>query len=215
MHNHAMPNPTRNIPQRGSKFSRWFGRRMLASRGWTVSGQFPDVPKAVLLGAPHTSNWDGFFALALTLALGLRVQFVTKASLFRWPVAGLLRWLGFIPIDREKASNIVTESIAAFGEREQLWLVMAPEGTRNNAEKIKTGFYRIASGAGVPVLPCTMDFKRKVIIIGDMMVPSGDMQADLAPLMDLWTSHPQCRPERLSTPMKNWKAGKGSPLPKE
>ena len=109
-----MPTPADEIPQRGNKFSRWFGRRMLAIRGWKIEGTFPNVPKVVLLGAPHTSNWDGYMAAAVMLALGLRVEVVSKASMFKWPYAGFLKWLGFIPIDRDKASTIVAETIQTF-----------------------------------------------------------------------------------------------------
>lgn len=209
MSHYAMPVPADKMPQRGNKFTRWVGRCMLASRGWKIQGTFPNAPKLVLLGAPHTSNWDGYMAMAVMLALGLKVQVVVKASLLKWPVVGLFTWLGFIPIDREKASNIVNEMVQTFNERDELWLVMAPEGTRNNAEKIKSGFYRIACGAGVPILPVTCDYKNKVVVCGDLLHPSGDMESDLPVLMDQFTSYSQRCPERLSAPMKAWKAKKG------
>ncbi len=209
MNHYSLPNPADKIPSRGNKFTRWVGRKMLAARGWKIQGTFPNVPKLVLLGAPHTSNWDGYMATAVMLALGLKVEVVVKASLFKWPVAGLFSWLGFIPIDREKAGNIVNEMVATFNEREELWLVMAPEGTRNNAEKIKSGFYRIAYGAGVPIFPVTCDYKNKVVVCGDLLHPNGDIESDLPVLMDQFTSYSQRRPEKLSAPMKAWKAKKG------
>jgi 1-acyl-sn-glycerol-3-phosphate acyltransferase len=126
---------------------------MLRMLGWRIEGSFPNVPKAVIIAAPHTSNWDGAITLATVLAMRLNLSWMGKNSMFRWPFGRLLRWMGGIPIDRTATRGVVQASIDAFKTNESLLMVIAPEGTRAAvAGEWKLGFYPISSGAALPFL---------------------------------------------------------------
>lgn len=175
------------LPRRGNVFSRAVGTGILRAFGWRLEGTLPDVPKVLGIGAPHTSNWDFVFGIAAVLALGLRANWIGKHTLFRWPVGGLMRWLGGIPVDRTHAQGLVEQAVAMFDSRDRLVLGIAPEGTRKKVERWKTGFYHIAHGAGVPILPFYWDYRRKVLGFGPPLVPSGDLDADLERIYAFYT----------------------------
>ena len=130
------------------RFAKW----LLKAGGWTTVGGIPEEPKAVFIAAPHTSNWDGLWALAYKVAFDIDVHFFAKHSLFWFPLGNILRALGGIDLDRGKAGTAVDEAIRLFKNKEQLYFGLAPEGTRKKTAGWKTGFYRIAMGAGVPDL---------------------------------------------------------------
>lgn len=148
--------------------------------GWTSIGGTPDEPKAVIIAAPHTSNWDGFWALVYKVAVGLDVRFFAKKSLFWFPLGTLLRGLGATELDRSKAGNAVQQAIAQFSENQSFYLGLAPEGTRGLKQGWKSGFYRIAEGAGVPVYVGFLDYGNKRVGIGPKVELTGDSEADLA-----------------------------------
>lgn len=190
------------VPRRGSRFSRWFGLRFLRLLGWRIEGEIPDLPKMVLIGAPHTSNMDGVVALATLTALGLRAGTMIKDSAFKGLLGVLLRWFGAIPINRKSPKGVVEQSIDAFRNNEHLLLLIAPEGTRHSAPEFKRGYYHIALGAGVPVLPAASDYQKKIVTFGPAMMPSGDYAADFAKLLEFYGRHlAPCHPERLSKPL--------------
>ena len=123
----------RQLPQRGNSFSRWFGRlglRVLG--GWKVVGEMPNLPKAIVPVAPHTSNWDFFVGLFAMFALGLKLSFLGKHTIFVFPVKRLLLWLGGIPLNRASPQGVVEQMVVTFNEREQLLLALYPEGTRKH-----------------------------------------------------------------------------------
>lgn len=161
-------------------FTRWLGLAVLRLGGWRMEGAFPDVPKLVLIGAPHSSNWDGVWGFAAKLALGLDIKILGKDSLFRVPLLGaLLRWLGVIPVDRSAAHGVVEQSADMIRRADRFWYGLAPEGTRKPVERWKTGFWKIAKAADVPVLPAYFHYGRKVIGIGPPFALGEDMQADI------------------------------------
>jgi 1-acyl-sn-glycerol-3-phosphate acyltransferase len=172
------PNAPRVKP---NAFTRWLGRSMLRVAGWRMVGEFPDLPKLVLIGAPHSSNWDGILGLAAKLALGLDIKILGKDSLFKVPVMGLvLRRLGVIPVDRSAAHGMVEQAAAMIRRADRCWYGLAPEGTRKPVERWKTGFWKIAKAADVPVLPAYFHYGRKVIGIGPVFALGEDMAADIA-----------------------------------
>lgn len=175
-----LPLPPR-IPRRPpSRFGRWLGRTVLRLGGWRMVGAFPDVPRAVLIGAPHSSNWDGIWGFAAVLALGIDIKVLGKDTLFRVPVLGtVLRRLGVIPVDRSRPQGIVEQAIAMLHGAERMWFGIAPEGTRKPVERWKSGFWKIARGAGVPVVPAYFHYGDKTIGIGPVLPLSEDMQGDL------------------------------------
>lgn len=158
---------------------RWLSLAVLRLLGWKTEGIRPADPKYVLIAAPHTSNWDFPYTLMLCFALRLRVYWVGKASLFRWPLGPLARWLGGIAVDRGATKNMVQTTIEAFARQPRLVVIVAPEGTRGRVSHWKTGFYHIAHGAGVPVALAYLDFKRKAGGIGQMFHTSGDIERDM------------------------------------
>ena len=160
------------------------GRRALSTAGWHIDGTMPNEPKFVLIVAPHTSNWDFPLGIAALFAFGFRVSFMGKHTLFRGPLAIPMKWLGGIPVERAVKRDRVSESVAAFKASEKLILVIAPEGTRTYVPAWKTGFYHVAHGAGVPIVPVAFDFGPKVIRVGEPLLPTGDRDADISRLRE-------------------------------
>lgn len=158
---------------------RWFSIFILRIAGWRTEGQLPAIPKFVLVGAPHTSNWDLAYTLFITFVLRGKIYWMGKETLFRWPINGFFKWLGGIPIDRSKSKNVVAQSIQQFHENEKLILTIAPAGTRKKVEKWKSGFYHIANGANVPIVLGFLDYRRKVGGIGPVVYPTGNFEADM------------------------------------
>jgi 1-acyl-sn-glycerol-3-phosphate acyltransferase len=153
----------------------WYFRR----QKWTVVNSNPDLQKAVIIAAPHTSNWDFIFYLGGVTELALPQAFVGKKSLFRWPFGSALRDLGGIAVDRSRSTNFVESMIAEFAARDALMLTIAPEGTRGKVKKWKTGFYHIAMGANVPLVLGMMDYAKKQVGLAGAIWPTGDYAADM------------------------------------
>jgi 1-acyl-sn-glycerol-3-phosphate acyltransferase len=186
------------VPKRGNALSRAIGRGMMTLFGWHFEGSPPDEPKFVLIVAPHTSNWDFFVGLGALFALGFRVSFFGKHTIFKWPLGGFMRWLGGIPVERSVSRDRVADTIAAFAEREQLILVVAPEGTRKWVPEWKTGFYHVADGARVPIVPVAFDFGRKTVAILLPFRTTGDSDADIPAIKQLYRGFVARHPENFA-----------------
>ncbi|MBC6943143.1 MAG: acyltransferase [Xanthomonadales bacterium] len=175
----ALPPAMPQLPQHGGRrLCAWYLRRC----GWRIEGTFPDLPRLVLIAAPHSSWWDGWWALITKVALGADVAFVGKRELFVGPLGWLLRTLGGIAVDRGSAHGVVEQMVARFATSPRLWLALAPEGTRRHVASWRTGFWHIAHAAGVPILPVAFDYPRRTIVIGTPRCSSGDVEADVAAL---------------------------------
>jgi 1-acyl-sn-glycerol-3-phosphate acyltransferase len=161
---------------------RAFSISFLKLAGWKVEGSLPaGGSKSVLIAAPHTSNWDLPYTLMVAFALRLNVYWMGKEQLFRPPFRGLMMWLGGIPVDRAKSTNLVAASVDAIQAADgPLQLIVPPEGTRNKTRYWKTGFYYIAAGAQVPIVMAYMDYQKKVSGLGPVFLPTGDIEADMA-----------------------------------
>ncbi len=191
------------VPRRGTPFSQRMGLLWLRLIGWKVTGTPPMVAKAVMIGAPHTSNRDGFVAAATILALRLRITVMAKAELFKGPLGVFFRWAGVMPVYRSSSRGGQAEqAVARFEESESVYLGVAPEGTRHAAEKWKTGFYHIAVKAGVPIVPFILDFGRKELRLLPAFYPTGDVDADMAYLINLYRGIIPADPSRLSLPLR-------------
>ena len=180
-----LPTPTQlppHMPQLRDGWRRRICRAVLRLCGWSFVGTFPDVPKAVLIAAPHSSWWDGVWGLLLKVGVGADVHFMGKQELFRGPLGNLLRRLGGMPIDRGAAKGVVEQMIDRFRQRDTLWLGIAPEGTRKPVKRWKSGFWHIAHDAGVPIVAAYFNYPDKTIGIGPLFDTSADMEADLARL---------------------------------
>lgn len=190
------------MPQRRNPLTARMGSALLRLMGWQIVGRLPDVPKILVVAAPHTSNLDGLVALPAVLALDLRISLMAKHSLFRWPWRSLLHWLGLVPVDRATPGGTVGSAIERFHALPQLWLGIAPEGTRHSAPAWKSGFYRIATAARVPILPVAWDYARRQIVLGEPFLPSGSLENDLARLYAFYRDKQPRHPQRLSLPLR-------------
>jgi 1-acyl-sn-glycerol-3-phosphate acyltransferase len=166
--------------------------------GWTPVGGVPDAPKAIIIAAPHTSNWDGFWALVYKVAIGLDVHFFAKHSLFWFPLSTLLRALGAIELDRKRAGSAVRQAVDMFENQDSFYFGLAPEGTRTKKPGWKNGFYRIATQAGIPVYLGFLDYRNKRVGIGPRLDLSGDQSKDLAALQEFYGGIQGRRPEKTS-----------------
>ncbi|HZX78947.1 lysophospholipid acyltransferase family protein [Lysobacter sp.] len=170
-------------------FVRWLGRTVLRMGGWRMEGAFPDLPRVVLIGAPHSSNWDGVWGFAALMALGLDLKVLGKDTLLKVPVMGpVLKRLGVIPVDRSAAQGVVEQAARMIRSADHFWYGLAPEGTRKVVEKWKPGFWRIAKAAGVPVVPAYFHYGRKIIGIGAPFELSDDYEADVARIRNWYRS---------------------------
>lgn len=168
--------------------------------GWDVEGNLPLPPKVVIMGAPHTSNWDFIVFMSAMEKLGLEAHFIGKHSLFRWPVGDFMLGMGGIPVDRT-ARNDLTEQVAArIRAAERYALVIAPEGTREPTTRWRTGFYRIAMAAGVPIQCAGPDYPRLRGVFGPVIHPTGDFKQDMAPAWAFFRTLKPQHPERALFP---------------
>lgn len=154
----------------------------------------PSMPKYVLVGAPHTSGLDLFFVILLMHATGIKLHWVGKDTLFRWPIEGVMRWLGGIPVNRRSKNNFVQQVVDTFNRFDELVIAISPEGTRSKTEYWRTGFYYIALGAGVPIAMGFIDYPEKVVGIGPTFYPSGDLHADFIQIQAFYAGKTGRRP---------------------
>lgn len=149
--------------------------------GWKLVLNLPPTEKYVMVGAPHTSNWDLWYALLIMYGGGIRFNWLGKDSLFRfWPLSWLLRRLRGLPVNRRSRTNLVQQVVNLFAERDNLIVAIAPEGTRSRATGWRTGFYYMALGAQVPIAFGYIDYRTKTLGVGGSLLPSGDLEADFA-----------------------------------
>ena len=158
---------------------RWLARVFLKLTGWKPDGVHPDTHNFVLIAAPHTSNWDLPYLLAFAEYFDIRVSWLGKHTIFRWPFGTLARAMGGFPVRRHKREDLVTAMARIFDEHEELCLVIPAEGTRSLVEYWKSGFYHIARTAQVPIVMCYLDYTKKTGGFGSGFIPSGDVVKDM------------------------------------
>lgn len=159
---------------------RLIGRTWLRAFGWRVEGALPDATKAVFIAAPHTSNWDLPFTLAIAWTLGTNISWIGKDKLFRPPFGPFMRALGGVSIVRGQNANQVDAIATAIRDQEDgVYVVIAPSGTRSKKDHWKSGFYRIAEKADVPLLLGFLDYEQKRGGLGPTMKTTGDVHADM------------------------------------
>ncbi len=164
--------------------------------GWKLQGNYPySIKQFILAVAPHTSNWDFPLGLLARSALKAKIMFAAKDSLFKPPFGGLFRWLGGYPVDRSGSANMVEAITKIFSRETELVLCIAPEGTRKKVDRLRTGFYYIAKGAGIPIVLCKFDYGRKVIEFDAPFYPTDDVKADFEYFMNFFKGVKGKRPE--------------------
>ena len=178
-----------SAPAFGGPISRAFGRFLLWTVGMKVGGTVPDVPKVILLGTPHTSNWDLILAMGMKYALGLDYKWMMKAEAFFFPFGGMFKAMGGIPIDRKAAKNVVEQMGEWFDANEKAWIGITPEGTRTKVDSYKKGYLRIAYATGVPVFVVGVDKVTKTLVFDQFMDLTGDIEVDNAQIRNFVRNH--------------------------
>lgn len=173
-------------------------RLLLGALGWRLIEPKERPARMLILAYPHTSNWDALYALLTGLSLGLRANWAAKDSLFRWPLGGILKKLGGIPVNRRQRTGFVEQMSERFASDAHCALIMAPEGTRRRTDGWKSGFYRIALAAQVPVALGFVDYARREAGILAYLTLSGDPVADIATLAKHYAGRSGKHPELAS-----------------
>lgn len=168
---------------------------LLKLLGWKAVGKPVEGARFVLIGAPHTSNWDFPLMLMVVLQLRLRVYWMGKHSLFPFPFAGFMKWLGGIPVDRRRNQNLVDQTVQQYNENPALVVLVPPEGTRAKVKEWKTGFYHIAVNAGVPILMGYVDAATKEAGLADFFYTTGDIEKDMPAIRAFYADKVGINPE--------------------
>jgi 1-acyl-sn-glycerol-3-phosphate acyltransferase len=174
------------LPRRGNRLSSAVSRALLGAWGWRIDGDFPPRPKMVAIVAPHTSNWDFIVGILAVFAIGIRVRFLAKHTLFNRGLGALMRWFGGMPVNREAPQGLVPQVVEAMKSADEIFLAITPAGTRSSTKPWKSGFYHIAVAARVPILPVVFDGPSRAIRLLPPFEPSGSYEADLPKLLALY-----------------------------
>ncbi|MDA7853070.1 1-acyl-sn-glycerol-3-phosphate acyltransferase [Porticoccaceae bacterium] len=180
-----------------SAFAMWFGRTILRVLGWRVEGEIPNLERILIIGAPHTSNWDFVYAMAAILALNIKLRWLGKHTIFKPGVTWFMEWLGGIPVNRSKPESIV-DNVARLVEKDKgIVIGLAPEGTRKKVETWKTGFLRIAEAIDCKIFIIGLDFPGKRIVLDQLFEPTGDYDADIATLQAFYRRYEAKYPDQF------------------
>ena len=178
---------------------RRFWKLVMGLGRWGVVGEVPPLRKMVIIGAHHTSNWDFVIGMLAARALGVRIRFLGKHTLFRTPFGWFFRMLGGIPVDRSRPGGIIGQITAAFAGADEMVLVIAPEGTRSHRPYWRSGFYEIARAADVPIVLATLDASTRRVRIGPTIVTTGDVHADMDRIREYFGRYRGIKPEQAGT----------------
>lgn len=188
------------LPKRGNRLTRRFGHACLDLLGWRFNGQLPDLPRQVVIVAPHTSNWDFIIGILAVFALDIKAHWIGKHTLFFPPLKTVMEWLGGIPVNRSVPNDLIQSTAERFSREEQFILGIAPEGTRRKVDKWKKGYYRIAVGAGVPITCAGLDYRTRCICFGPTILPTGDHDADFTTISQFYSGINGKHPEKFEIP---------------
>lgn len=160
-------------------FTKYLSKFILWLIGWKIDIKVPEEKKYVIAVAPHTSNWDLIIGKLANWSAGIKPKFIIKKEAFNFFTSRIIRGWGGIPIDRNDSVNIVDQLVKHFEENEYFVLAITPEATRKRNPNWKTGFYRIAMKAKVPIYLAYIDFRTKKGGIEERFEPSGDLEEDI------------------------------------
>lgn len=199
-----LPELGSRVPRLGNIVSRAIGRFVFAMFGWRLEGDLPNLPKYIVVAAPHTSNWDAILGFAGLLGLQLRANTMVKSDAFIGPLGWLLRLLGAIPIDRKSPKGIVEQTADAFAARDQMILLITPEGTRQSSKDFKRGFHRVALAAQVPIVLAAVNYQRRAALVSEPFHASEDFDGDCARILDYFQRQGCAKHvDRLSLPLRD------------
>lgn len=158
-----------------ARLSRWILRRL----GFELVGRQPEPEHTVMIASPHTSNWDFPLAMLIGWSLGLKMRWLAKREMFGPGSGWLFRRLGGIPVDRGSAESVVDDMVDLFTPGQRMTIVVPVSGTRGHTAYWKSGFYRIARAANVPVVPAFVDYEKNTCGVGEPIELTGDVGADM------------------------------------
>jgi len=190
----ARPAPYRGL---GSELVRALSTGYLKLSGWKLCGDWPALEKAVLVAAPHTSNWDGLNMLATAGYYRVKLRWMGKKSLTQGPFGAIIKALGCVPIDRAASNDVVNTMREVFAAEKQMVLAVPPEGTRSAVRDWKSGFYHIAVAAGVPLVLSVLDYGARTVSLAAVITPSGDYEADLPLIRSYYANAKGKHPEKF------------------
>ncbi|OFX49286.1 MAG: hypothetical protein A2046_10345 [Bacteroidetes bacterium GWA2_30_7] len=173
-------------------------RTLLSMMGWKIEGSFPDVKKAIVIVAPHTSMMDFFLGRLFFSAIGIKVNFLIKQELFFFPSGIILKSLGALPVARNQKNNMVEKISQLFSSKKRMFLVITPEGTRKKTTNWKRGFYLIAQRSNVPIFLGAIDYKKKILIVGPRFDITGNIEADIKSIKRFYVGVSAKHPENFT-----------------
>lgn len=167
--------------------------------GWNVQSTVLTSRKYVIIGAPHTSNWDFPIALLTLGAIGLRFSWAAKDTLFLFPLGYIFRLMGGVPVNRKVRNSFISTMLDQFSKQEQFIIAIAPEGTRSFKDHWKCGFYQIAFDAKVDIALAFIDYTEKKSGIGMIVTPSGNLENDFEIIKNFYADIKGKYPKKTST----------------
>lgn len=192
------PVPPPGLPRSGNAFTRWLGRTGLRLLRFRVVADLPDLKQFVVIGAPHTTNWDFVVSMLMLMALGLRIHWLGKHTIFRWPFRRFMEALGGIPVDRSQPGDLIEQVVRRFRAEEKFAVGLSPEGTRTKTDRWKSGFYRIATAADVPIVLGVIDFAHRELRLDSVFYPTGDYEVDLEQIQGAYRAEQAKYPEKYN-----------------
>lgn len=175
------------------------GQLFFGLMGWKLDARIqPEMKHSLMIAAPHTTNWDFVYTMAAFWAMGMPFKYFIKDSYTKSIMGWFFHWTGAIGVDRSQRSNLVQHAINLFREREELVILITPEGSRSWAEKWKLGFYHIATGAQVPLTLAYIDYEKKIAGVARLLYPSGNLHRDLDELQEFYRDFKGKFPENYS-----------------
>jgi len=181
---------------------RGLSRAVFKLQGWKVEGTFPNEQKFIIAGAPHTSNWDALYMIATGFLLKSEFRWMVKSTVIESALGPLALWGGALPIERSHRDQQVQNTIDQINQMDDVILIISPEGSRSKGQRWKTGFYHIAVGAKIPVVPCYLNYAQKTIGIGEPVYPTGDIDKDMETFSSLYKAEWAKFPEKFTPPVQ-------------
>jgi 1-acyl-sn-glycerol-3-phosphate acyltransferase len=192
-----IPEPGPLTPRKSNVLSRAVGRLMHSAFRWQIKGKVHNAPKFVMVLAPHTSMWDFYVGLAGKLAVGLHSSWLVSAAYTWWPLGVFLRRLGGIPIYQGGSHNLVSQIVESFNDNDRMMVTLFPEGTRKKVLRWKTGFWYIASQAGIPIQLVSFDYEKRITECGPVIMPSNNIEADMKKIQEYYKGVQAKHPDKF------------------
>lgn len=168
----------------GNAFTRALGSGLLKLFGWKVEGKLPDEAKVILVGEPHTSNWDFILIMCAAQSVGFRMSYIMKKEAFFWPLGGFFKWMGGLPIERKKGQDSLAQIQKHVDAQDNIFLAITPSGSRAPKEKYKTGYLRMAQEFDIPLFLIGLNEPTKSIVLDRLVDPVGDVKLQNKSIQD-------------------------------